>query len=911
MADFRQNPNGESTDEDHRLVRRISGFGDSADAKLGGGRVGQNGGSRRHHDTGSEPLPSRRRRKSSSRHGTSEREAAAMAAVGGSHDRHTVSGAEEGGARHRKRTDSAMLPGIGFGARLWRLVSFTGYRYNRLTKKDKQLIFQRFVVTAAVLILLGFAAHFSSLFAGKLWLDHSLLHPSGFISRGEGILDLWFSQVEGSFSPLSWLVMWAEHWIWEPDGNGYHLLNLLLHGANAVLLWRLGRHLELQAPAPWFAAAFFVVHPLCFPAVGWIFARPVILGTTCSLASLLAFVNYDKLNSDDLSGDYLFAASIFLVAATFCEAALALTVPFLGLASMAIRRGRKVRLGVRHFGRLIPLFLAVVPGFAVTLAVKTLSAPDSLPTPGLLLRVRHAAWLVWTLPARAIVARGVFLEPLAGGETGALPGWIQLGILGGLLVVLFAARKFFLPRVAFILLCCLSLLSFVPLLSVPTAGALRHGLGSGVWGYALVIPVAVTAAALLVRLASFCGDAAPAVANAAGLLLTGGLLATTMQQGRILADHERLWTGVAEKCPSSPVGFRHLALELARQNRLREAIPALRRATALDQADAPMLKLLGKALLAENEPDEALKYLRLAFKNDPRLREDEIEEELERQFGAAGNTPGGLPQFLNISALPGRGQSDALDYDRQNFTANETVFGARISRAYAAVKEDKLAVAAKIATELLQEDPRGAMGNYLAGYLAFENRSYRQSAGYLETALETQPDLAGAQYLLGVARFRSGEPVTAMQALIAAVRLQPKMADAYYQMGQIAEKQSDDVKAIDYYASAVLARQNHVESLMSCAELLATSSNPAARNGEKALDFAQKAIMHADKPTVQLRLTLAAAYAEAGFMEDAVKTAKVALVEAEDSYGRDQCQIRLEAFEAGRAYRKPRRGAWK
>ena len=56
----------------------------------------------------------------------------------------------------------------------------------------------------------------------------------------------------GHYQPLSWLTLGLDYTVWAMNPTGYHLTNLLLHAANAVLLFLLLNRLT----------AAFGVHPL-------------------------------------------------------------------------------------------------------------------------------------------------------------------------------------------------------------------------------------------------------------------------------------------------------------------------------------------------------------------------------------------------------------------------------------------------------------------------------------------------------------------------------------------------------------------------------------------------------------------------------------------------------------------------
>src|SRR5215510_4190466 len=76
----------------------------------------------------------------------------------------------------------------------------------------------------------------------------------------------------GHYQPLSWLTFSFDYLVWGVEPFGYHLTNVLLHSANAVLFYLVCRRLLAMAAAgsndfalrlaAGFAALVFAIHPL-------------------------------------------------------------------------------------------------------------------------------------------------------------------------------------------------------------------------------------------------------------------------------------------------------------------------------------------------------------------------------------------------------------------------------------------------------------------------------------------------------------------------------------------------------------------------------------------------------------------------------------------------------------------------
>ncbi len=790
-------------------------------------------------------------------------------------------------------------------AGLVKWLSFTGFRYNRMTKKDSWLRLRHFAIGAVPLLLLALAAHHRSLLAGRFWLDDSLLAADGFIQPA-GIASLWWSTVEGMYAPLTFLTLWCERWLWGAGGNGYHVVNLGLHLLNVVLVWRLAKGLELRPPAPWFAAALFAVHPLGGPAVGWIFARGELLGTALLLSSLLAFIAHDKPNADDLDLGPLVWSAVFALLATLACPPLALALPLLALAGMGWRRGRKVDTGLRHLLRCLPLFLIAPLGWLAGQALRLGGqAPPGEASLGWAAQAVESGWRLWIMLGRLFWPTVRLLEGQHAGSSSVLFRWLPLAVCGGLLLVGFVFRKTAGLRGLFFAFFGGAALLVLPLALSPDWGNYRYGLHAGHWFYPATIPLLMLVAGVATAIWSWLGERAAVGANLLGLALVAATLAAALVQVDERRDREALWRRIAEQMPEAWIGHHHLGMTLAGEGRRRAAIPALRRAVALKPEDAATRKQLGLALLAEGEKEEAQRHLTKSFEADPSLADATLQKQIIEQYEAIGNNPQSLTDFLNISSLPGRQKVDALAYDELAFATNETVFGPRFQKAYEAIERGDLAQAATIVEKLQADDPGGALGSYLGGYLAFENNRLREAVRLLQQAVDGQPDLAGAYYLLGVVKGNLGDAASGFRDLLQAARLRPKMAEAYFQLGRLAEASQLWEKAIEYYATAIFVRADYVQALLACADLLATHPDARFRNADQALKLAQKAAHLTAEPDAALLSTLAAAYAESGHFRDAVGNAKRAVRAATVAGERSQAQARLEAFEQGQPYRRP------
>src|SRR4029077_12245536 len=92
---------------------------------------------------------------------------------------------------------------------------------------------------------------------------------------------------QGHYQPLSWITFSLDYLLWGMEPFGYHLTNLLLHSANAVLFYFVSRRLlTIAAPvssavltnlAAGFSALIFAIHPLRVESVAWATERRDVL----------------------------------------------------------------------------------------------------------------------------------------------------------------------------------------------------------------------------------------------------------------------------------------------------------------------------------------------------------------------------------------------------------------------------------------------------------------------------------------------------------------------------------------------------------------------------------------------------------------------------------------------------------
>ena len=440
----------------------------------------------------------------------------------------------------------------------------------------------------------------------------------------------------GHYIPLTRLT-WSFNWaLGGMDPRGYHLVNVLLHAANAVLFYFVARRLLAAASADGaqtgrgpdlcaaaaVAALVFGVHPLRVEPVAWITGRADVLCASFALVTTWVYLRAVEAEGPARRGLILVTA-VTLAAALLSKGA---ALPFVGalllLDVYPLRRLRRLG-GWPLVREKVPLLLVTLAGAGgVIYAVRHGAVLTQISEHGGLARLTAAAYSFLIAPFRAIWP--VSLSPLyeMPARISPLEPRFALALAGVVLVttVLIGLRARWPGGLA--------AWTFSVLMLAPTSAVVRQGADlapdrysylSGM-GFAVLVGGAALGVIRLVRRGTVTRSMGWSAALAALIALVG-LGITSWSYSQVWGESETLWRWAVELDPDCSVCHGKLGESAlggpGGQTRAAEAEGLFRRAIAL-RPDLPEAYYnLGTALVLQGRYAEAESPLRRYMERAP------------------------------------------------------------------------------------------------------------------------------------------------------------------------------------------------------------------------------------------------------------------------------------------------------
>lgn len=485
-----------------------------------------------------------------------------------------------------------------------------------------RLLTARGLLAASAIVLITLIAYGPAYRAGYVWDDEHYVESNETLRSLDGLRRIWFEVgATDQYYPLVFTTFWVEYHLWGLHPVGYHVVNVLLHAAGAVLLLKVLTRMGL----PWaiLAALLFAVHPVQVESVAWVTERKNTLSGLLYFASMLAYLRWAGLGGPAIEKTaesatahrlrtYVLALTLFLLA-LFSKTVTA-SLPAAILLIIWWQRGQ---IGWRDVAPLLPFFVAGVSAGLLTAYVERHHVGT-----------KYVDWDLSTLDRILIAGRAVwfYLSKLLWPRnlTFSYPRWIvdaadwrqhlfPLGVVSAVLLLWFLRRRtgrgpltaalFFIGTLA----PALGFVDVYPMRFSFVADHFQYLACAGVFALCAGMVGSVSAA-----------RSARRVIAVAVLAL---LAILTWRQCRVYYDGETLWRDTLSKNPSSWMAHGNLAAIFARQGRLDEAIDHFHRGLTL-KPDAPHVEFqLAAVLAASGRSEEAITRYRNVLSQEPAFQQ--------------------------------------------------------------------------------------------------------------------------------------------------------------------------------------------------------------------------------------------------------------------------------------------------
>jgi tetratricopeptide (TPR) repeat protein len=623
---------------------------------------------------------------------------------------------------------------------------------------------------------------------GFIWDDDAYITNNELLTAPDGLRRIWFSLDSPSqYFPLVYTMFRFEHAWWGLSPAGYHVVNILLHIANALLLWRL--LVRLRVPGAWLAGAIFALHPVQVESVAWITERKNVLMGFFFLLTIRAWIEF--VDEQTKRRWFFYGLALVLYALALFSKTTACTLP---AALFLILWLQHRRIDQRRVVELVPFVVLALGMGLLTVWWERYHQGTHGPLFALsplerLLIASRAIWfylgkLFWPANLTFIYPRW-HITPSRPLDYAPL-----LGLLASCAAIFFT-RRYFERALEVAMLFFVATLG--PVLGFIMLYTFRYTFVADHYQYlASIGPIALMCAGAATLARSY---------NQARQLIFGLLVcvivtltALTWRQSAMYADIESLWRTTIARNPDCWMAHNNLGTVLLQKGQVDDAIARYQQTLQLAPESGDADYNLGNAFLQKGEIDAALSHYQKAVSVIPKDPDIQV---------GLGN------------ALWQKGKADeAIDHYRKALELRPYYFGAHYN----------------LSTVLLQ---KGEIDEAIL---------------HARIALTIRADLAPVHTNLGVAFLARGEIAEGIKQLEKTLEIAPRSVPALNNLAWIFATYSDpafrnDAKALE------LAQEANEFSGGSNPVILRTLAAAHANTGQfsRAIEVGQLALSLADR----------------------------------------------------------------
>jgi len=653
---------------------------------------------------------------------------------------------------------------------------------------------KKLLLWTGLIFLITVAAYIPAMRGGYIWDDDYYVTENPNLSTADGLRRIWFEpKASPQYYPLVHTAFWVEYHLWQLHPFGYHLVNVLLHTANAILLLLVLQY--LRVPGAWLAAALFALHPVQVESVAWITERKNVLSGFFYLSSALAYLRFASVTGDpvdnSLSSDIIstersrswgfYGLSLFLFLCALLSKTVTCTLPPAILLVLWWKQGRIYR---RDILALFPFFIAgAVFGLTTVWLEKhhvyaqgeewALSLVDRFLVAGRALWF-YAGKLLWPHPLTFTYPRwqidsGVwwqYLFPLAAAAVIVILWLLRRRIGKGP----FVAVAFFAG-------------TLVPALGFFDVYPMRFSFVADHFQYLASIGLLALAAAMMMAFSGRLG----AQQSTIGFVLSIAVLfvfgVLVWKQTTIYKDSEKLYRDTISKNPNAWMAHNNLGVFLEEHGDLGKAMAHFAEAIRIKPDYALAHYNMAEALVRQKKFEEAITY------NLEALR---IKPDYPKPYNSLGM----------IYAQQGK-IDQAILHLHKALELSPYYASARNNLGALLARQGKLDEAIAQLSEALRilSDYPTAHNNL--GEALMRSGKINQAVFHLHQAIKLKPDYADPHNNLGALLARQGKLDEAIAHLSEAVRIEPDSIEAHYNLGTMLARKGEFEEAAIHFRHAL------------------------------------------------------------------------------------------------------------
>jgi len=644
------------------------------------------------------------------------------------------------------------------------------------------------LIQATTIAVAVFWVFWPALHGDWIWDDNIYFAENPLMHDPGRLWKAWFEP--GSFIeyyPIEQTIQWIQWLLWHNETFGYHLTNVLLHIANALLVWRLLSKLGLRLA--WLGGFIFAIHPVQVESVAWIVEFKNTLSLLPFLLAMCFYIDYDEQKK---SRDYYWAVGLFLVA-MLCKPTMVM-FPVIILLYAWWKRNRVREKDLK----------ASAPFFAISLAVGLLTLHvgtrylqlnhahiSEVAVGGFLSRLALAGASLAFYFSKCFLPVGLLpmypkwtIDPPS--PLQFLPWLILAGILYGLWMKRASWGRHVLLGLGFFFVIIAPFIGFKTISYMAFTWVMDHFL------YIPIIGLIGLAVAGLQQIR----ERLPGSARFFLMIIMMAVMALMAWESHQYAgnylNEETFWTDTLRYNPDAWAAHQNLGTVLFKKGQIAKAMEQFEQTINLAPDYVNAYYSLGIALLKFNHVSEARQQFEQALKVDP-------------DYAELHNSLGNL--------LVREGESaDALQQFKQAIALNPDYLEAHRNLGVALFKAKQIPAAIEQFQQVVRIDPYDAPARQNLGCALELAGQIREAATQYELAIRLNPNLAEAHNSLGSTLGRAGQISDAIKEYRIATRLNPNYIQARDNLAYALSQANRIPEAIEQYEQVLKIDPNDIKA---------------------------------------------------------------------------------------------------